>query len=108
MSDAPVAEKAIKTWHKPWKNPFILFWLAILIIVLIVNFFMVSMAIVTNPGMVNASPYKHGANYEAIMAERKAEALLGWQLSIAWWHVIKRVKRLSQIALSYMPIALQI
>ena len=84
MSDAPVAEKAIKTWHKPWKNPFILFWLAILIIVLIVNFFMVSMAIVTNPGMVNASPYKHGANYEAIMAERKAEALLGWQLSIAW------------------------
>lgn len=84
MSDAPMAEKAIKTWHKPWKNPFILFWLAILIIVLMVNFFMVSMAIVTNPGMVNASPYKRGANYEAIMAERNAEALLGWQLSIDW------------------------
>ena len=84
MSEATSEAKPAKTWHKPWKNPFILLWLAILIIVLMVNFFMVSMAIVTNPGMVNASPYKHGANYEAIMAERKAEALLGWQLSIAW------------------------
>ncbi len=84
MTETTPLEKPVKTWHKPWKNPFILFWLAILIIVLMVNFFMVSMAIVTNPGMVNSSPYKHGANYEAIMAERKAEALLGWQLSIDW------------------------
>lgn len=84
MNETMADEKPAKTWHKPWKNPFILFWLAILIIVLMVNFFMVSMAIVTNPGMVNASPYKHGANYEAIMAERKAEAMLGWQLNMAW------------------------
>lgn len=84
MTDATPADKVTDTWHKPWRNPFVIFWLAILIIVLIANFFMVSMAIVTSPGMVNASPYKHGANYEAILAERKAEALLGWQLSIAW------------------------
>lgn len=84
MTDATPVEKATKTWHKPWKNPFIWFWLAVLIIVLVVNFFMVSMAIVTHPGLVNSSPYKRGANYEAIMAERNAEALLGWQISIEW------------------------
>lgn len=92
MSDALPVEKPVKTWHKPWKNPFILFWLAILIIVLMVNFFMVSMAIVTNPGMVNSSPYKHGANFESILAERKAEALLGWQLSIEWPQLKEQVK----------------
>lgn len=92
MSDAPVEEKPIKTWHQPWKNPFVLFWLAILIIVLMVNFFMVSMAIVTNPGMVNSSPYKRGANYEAIMAERNAEALLGWQITIAWPELKEKAK----------------
>lgn len=97
MTDATPVENATKTWHKPWKNPFIIFWLAILIIVLIVNFFMVSMAIVTNPGLVNSSPYKRGANYEAIMAERNAEALLGWQISIEWPELKEKTKTTLQL-----------
>jgi len=92
MTDITPEDKPVKTWHQPWKNPFILFWLAILIIVLMVNFFMVSMAIVTNPGLVNSSPYKRGANYEAIMAERNAEALLGWNIVINWPDIKEKEK----------------
>lgn len=84
MSQATPTEKTVKTWHQPWKNPFVLFWLAILITVLAVNFFMVSMAIVTNPGLVNSSPYKKGADYEKILEQRKAEALLGWHVDAQW------------------------
>jgi nitrogen fixation protein FixH len=42
------------------------------------------MAIVTNPGLVNENPYKHGVNYEKIIEARKAQALLGWQLGVTW------------------------
>lgn len=89
MSDQLSDAKPVKTWHKPWKNPFILFWVGILVTVLTVNFFMVSMAIVTNPGTVNNNPYKKGSNYEVILAERKAEALLGWQLSASWSNIVQ-------------------
>jgi nitrogen fixation protein FixH len=78
------SQKPAKDWSKPWKNPFIILWLAILVTVLAVNFFMVSMAIVTNPGLVNSNPYKHGVNYDKIIEARKAQALLGWQLSVTW------------------------
>jgi len=84
-SSEPVASG--KNWSKPWRNPFVLFWLFILIAVLTVNFFMVSMAIVTNPGLVNNNPYKHGVNYDQIMEARKAQALLGWQLQMPWSQV---------------------
>ena len=84
MSDTAASVKKAKDWSKPWKNPFVIFWLAILITVLAVNFFMVSMAIVTNPGLVNNNPYKHGVNYEKIIEERKAQALLGWQFQVDW------------------------
>jgi nitrogen fixation protein FixH len=84
MSDIQQPPKVVKNWSKPWRNPFVIFWILILVTVLAVNFFMVSMAIVTAPGFVNDNPYKHGANYEKILASRKAQALLGWQLSIAW------------------------
>lgn len=98
MSDQPVVIKPVKTWHKPWKNPFILFWLFILIVVLSVNFFMVSMAIVTNPGLVNDNPYKHGVNYEHIIEQRKAEALLGWQLNVHWPETVEG--KSAQVALT--------
>lgn len=84
MSDIQQPTKVVKNWSKPWRNPFVLFWIFILISVLAVNFFMVSMAIVTAPGFVNDNPYKHGANYEKTLEARKAQALLGWQLSIVW------------------------
>jgi nitrogen fixation protein FixH len=88
MSDIQITTPNVKNWNKPWRNPFVLFWIFILVTVLAVNFFMVSMAIVTAPGLVNNNPYKHGANYEKTLEARKAQALLGWQLSIVWPEVI--------------------
>jgi nitrogen fixation protein FixH len=84
MSNVQVPVAITKNWSKPWRNPFVIFWFVILITVLAVNFFMVSMAIVTAPGLVNDNPYKHGANYEKTLEARKAQALLAWQLSMTW------------------------
>jgi nitrogen fixation protein FixH len=71
-----------RDWSNVWKNPFVLAWLAILTIVLAVNFFMVSMAVVTNPGLVIDDFYEKGKNMDAILAERKRMEQLGWQLEI--------------------------
>jgi len=71
-----------RDWSNVWKNPFVLAWLGILTIVLAVNFFMVSMAVVTNPGLVVDDFYEKGKNMDAILAERKRMEKLGWQLQI--------------------------
>ncbi|CAN8142426.1 FixH family protein [uncultured Thiomicrorhabdus sp.] len=77
------AEKQDKRdWSNVWKNPFVIAWLVILTIVLAVNFFMVSMAIVTNPGLVVDDFYEQGKNMDKILAEQKRMEELGWQLNI--------------------------
>lgn len=83
MSEKTLSEKKDKRdWSNVWKNPFVIAWLAILTIVLAVNFFMVSMAIVTNPGLVIDDFYEKGKNMDKILAERKRMEKLGWQLNI--------------------------
>jgi len=76
------AKKDTRDWSVAWKNPFVVAWFVILTIVLAVNFFMVSMAIVTNPGLVIDDFYEKGKNMDAILAERKRMEKLGWQLKI--------------------------
>lgn len=77
------AEKEDKRdWSNVWKNPFVIAWLVILTIVLAVNFFMVSMAIVTNPGLVVDDFYEQGKNMDKILAEQKRMEQLGWKLNI--------------------------
>jgi len=76
------AKKDTRDWSVAWKNPFVIAWFTILTIVLTVNFFMVSMAIVTNPGLVIDDFYEKGKNMDAILAERKKMEELGWQLKI--------------------------
>lgn len=71
-----------RDWSNVWKNPFIIGWVVILTIVLAVNFFMVSMAIVTNPGLVIEDFYEKGKNMDKILAERKRMEALGWQLDV--------------------------
>lgn len=71
-----------RDWSNVWKNPFVIAWFVILTIVLAVNFFMVSMAIVTNPGLVIDDFYEKGKNMDAILAERKRMEEMGWQLQI--------------------------
>ncbi|WP_028487393.1 FixH family protein [Thiomicrorhabdus chilensis] len=76
----PVEDK--RDWSNVWKNPFIIAWFVILTIVLGVNFFMVSMAIVTNPGLVVDDFYEKGKNMDAVLANRKRMEQLGWQLNV--------------------------
>lgn len=76
------ATKEARDWSVAWKNPFVIAWFVILSVVLTVNFFMVSMAIVTNPGLVIDDFYEKGKNMDAILAERKQMEALGWELKI--------------------------
>ncbi|HIE40941.1 MAG TPA: nitrogen fixation protein FixH, partial [Thiomicrorhabdus sp.] len=57
-------------------------WFVILIVVVCVNFFMVSMAIVTNPGLVIDDFYEKGKNMDQTLAAQKRMDEMGWQLEI--------------------------
>lgn len=71
-----------RDWSVVWKNPFVIAWMAILGTVLAVNFFMVSMAIVTNPGLVIDDYYEQGKRMDVILAEQKRMEQIGWKLNV--------------------------
>lgn len=75
-------KKDTRDWSVAWKNPLVIFWVVILLTVLMVNFFMVSMAVVTNPGLVIDDFYERGKNHAAVLAERQNMEKLGWQLKV--------------------------
>jgi len=71
-----------RDWSVAWKNPFVIAWFVILVIVLSVNFFMVSMAIVTNPGLVVEDYYEQGKRLPEDIAQQHRMDKIGWQLNI--------------------------
>jgi len=75
-------KKDTRDWSVAWKNPFVVGWMVILLVVLAVNFFMVSMAIVTNPGLVVDDFYEQGKRMDVILAEQRRMEKLGWTLDI--------------------------
>lgn len=75
-------KKDTRDWSVAWKNPLVIFWVGIILTVLMVNFFMVSMAVVTNPGLVIDDFYERGKNHAAVLAERKEMEKMGWQLKV--------------------------
>lgn len=65
------------------RNPWVLGWLALVAVVLGVNVFMISMAFVTNPGLVSKSYYEQGREFERTIQTRNAtRASLGWDLKL--------------------------
>ncbi len=76
------AKQDTRNWSVAWNNPFVIAWFVILIIVLAVNFFMVSMAIVTNPGLVVDDFYEQGKRMDVILAEQRRMEQMGWELDI--------------------------
>lgn len=76
------AKQDTRDWSVAWKNPFVVAWFVILTIVLAVNFFMVSMAIITNPGLVVDDFYEKGKNMEAVLINRKRMEDMGWHLNV--------------------------
>lgn len=76
------AKQDTRDWSVAWKNPFVIVWFVILVIVLSVNFFMVSMAIVTNPGLVVEDYYEQGKRMDVVLAQQQRMEKIGWQLNI--------------------------
>lgn len=61
------------------KNPWVLGWLALLIVVLAVNIGFISLAFLTNPGLVDKNYYENSQDYEKNLVKyREARSALGW------------------------------
>jgi len=74
--------KAHKDWSRPLKNPFVIGWLVMLVLVLSVNMFMVNMAIVTNPGLVkNDLDHAEASVVEILRRQQDLEAK-GWSMDL--------------------------
>ncbi len=71
-----------KDWSRPLRNPFIIGWLVMLVLVLSVNLFMVNMAIVTNPGLVkNDLDHAEASVVDILRRQRDLESK-GWSLDL--------------------------
>lgn len=61
------------------KNPWVLSWILLVIIVLGVNIGFISLAFITSPGLVDQDYYENAQNYEENLVKyRTARAALGW------------------------------
>ena len=70
--------------HKPipaWKSPWVIGWVASIVIVLGVNATMVWLAIGTNPGLVVKDYYERGQHYEKTLVSKLAKDP-GWLMTI--------------------------
>ncbi len=65
------------------RNPWVIGWVALVIIVLGVNAGMITLAFVTNPGLVDKDYYESGQALEKGYLQRQAARnALGWQLAL--------------------------
>ena len=61
------------------KNPWVIGWLALVSVVLAVNVGFISLAFITNPGLVDQDYYENAEDYEEnLIKYRTARAALGW------------------------------
>lgn len=71
-----------KDWSRPLRNPFVIGWLVMLVLVLSVNLFMVNMAIVTNPGLVKTDLDHAERSVAQIIRMDHKLAAMGWHLEL--------------------------
>ncbi|OOZ41041.1 hypothetical protein BOW53_05445 [Solemya pervernicosa gill symbiont] len=68
---------------KAFRNPWVIGWITLILIVLGVNIAFISLAVVTNPGLVSDDYYERGQDHEKNINTRKAaRSALGWQVSL--------------------------
>lgn len=58
---------------RAWRNPWVIGWISLVVVVLGVNAFMISLAFITNPGLVTEKYYEKGRDFENNMIKRMAE-----------------------------------
>ena len=67
--------------NNSWKNPWVLSWIGLIVVVLAVNITMVVLAIATNPGLIRSDYYERGRDVERTILTRLAEGPQ-WTMSI--------------------------
>lgn len=65
--------------NSPWRNPWVLAWIGLVVSVLVVNGTFVWLAFSTNPGLVDDDFYERGQHYEKTLASRLAKDP-GWTM----------------------------
>jgi nitrogen fixation protein FixH len=76
-SDAAASPSRANTW----KNPWVLGWIGLIVVVLAVNITMIVLAIATNPGLIRSDYYERGRDVERTILTRLAEGPR-WTMSI--------------------------
>lgn len=72
--DADVGPAALRRPRRSgWKNPWVIGWISLILVVLGVNITMVLLAIATNPGLVRDDYYEGGRALERSIESRRAE-----------------------------------
>ncbi len=72
-------QQAVKT--PAWKKPWVIGWIALVLVVLGVNLSMVYLAMRTNPGLVVEDYYERGQDYEKTLFSKLAQDP-GWHMVI--------------------------
>jgi nitrogen fixation protein FixH len=72
-------QQAVKT--PAWKSPWVIGWVALVLVVLGVNITMVYLAMRTSPGLVVEDYYERGQDYEKNMFSKRAQDP-GWHMTI--------------------------
>jgi nitrogen fixation protein FixH len=65
--------------NSPWRKPWVLGWIGLIVVVLGVNLTMVYLAVSTNPGLVSDDFYNRGQHYEQTLVSRLAKDP-GWTM----------------------------
>jgi nitrogen fixation protein FixH len=74
-----MAKKISQDNPNGWRNPWVWGWIALVAIVLLVNITMISLAVITNPGLVSEDYYERGRDHERnINKKLAARNALGW------------------------------
>lgn len=79
----PIDQRFSQSNSRAFRNPWVVGWIALVVIVLSVNVFMITMAFLSNPGLVVDDYYERGQDYEKTINSRiAARNALGWGLSL--------------------------
>ncbi|HYN77033.1 MAG TPA: FixH family protein [Lamprocystis sp. (in: g-proteobacteria)] len=65
----------------PWRNPWVLGWLGLILVVLAVNVTFIYLAVSTSPGLVSEDFYDRGQEYERTLVSRLAKDP-GWTMRL--------------------------
>ncbi len=64
------------------RNPWVIGWLGMILVVLTANVVMITIAYKTSPGLVAEDYYDRGKNYDKTVAKRVAEKALNWNTEL--------------------------